>query len=110
MTDDVKNIVRFVQEHSWSQGMGNTKHAGPCGRFTMNMLVDIFLGKSSPLLVYIISIEMEHLKNSLICFLIDVKGFRITPFLTNESQFLRIKPIFKFLLERNHFMCFVLFH
>ncbi|XP_016072627.1 PREDICTED: Bloom syndrome protein isoform X2 [Miniopterus natalensis] len=47
VTDDVKNIVRFVQEHSWSQGMGNTKHAGPCGRFTMNMLVDIFLGTKS---------------------------------------------------------------
>ncbi|XP_054569383.1 recQ-like DNA helicase BLM isoform X2 [Eptesicus fuscus] len=43
VTDDVKNIVRFVQEHSSSQGMGNRKHVGPCGRFTMNMLVDIFL-------------------------------------------------------------------
>ncbi|XP_053514905.1 recQ-like DNA helicase BLM isoform X2 [Artibeus jamaicensis] len=44
VTDDVKSIVRFVQEHSSSQGMRNTKHVGPCGRFTMNMLVDIFLG------------------------------------------------------------------
>ncbi|KAK1327787.1 hypothetical protein QTO34_012695 [Cnephaeus nilssonii] len=47
VTDDVKNIVRFVQEHSSSQGMGNRKHVGPCGRFTMNMLVDIFLGSKS---------------------------------------------------------------
>lgn len=47
MTDDVKNIVRFVQEHSSSQVTRNTNHVGPSGRFTMNMLVDIFLGKSS---------------------------------------------------------------
>ncbi|XP_059534370.1 recQ-like DNA helicase BLM isoform X1 [Myotis daubentonii] len=47
VTDDVKNIVRFVQEHSSSQGMGNRNHVGPCGRFTMNMLVDIFLGSKS---------------------------------------------------------------
>ncbi|KAF6076685.1 BLM RecQ like helicase [Phyllostomus discolor] len=46
VTDDVKSIVRFVQEHSSSQGMRN-KHVGPCGRFTMNMLVDIFLGSKS---------------------------------------------------------------
>ncbi|XP_069899411.1 recQ-like DNA helicase BLM isoform X1 [Dipodomys merriami] len=44
VTDDVKNIVRFVQEHSLSQGM---RSAGPAGRFTMNMLVDIFLGSKS---------------------------------------------------------------
>uniref|UniRef100_A0A8C0CCC7 RecQ-like DNA helicase BLM n=1 Tax=Balaenoptera musculus TaxID=9771 RepID=A0A8C0CCC7_BALMU len=43
VTDDVKNIVRFVQEHSSSQGTRNIKHVGPSGRFTMNMLVDIFL-------------------------------------------------------------------
>nr|XP_019571670.1 PREDICTED: Bloom syndrome protein isoform X2 [Rhinolophus sinicus] len=47
VTDDVKNIVRFVQEQSSSQGTRNMKHAGPCGRFTMNMLVDIFLGSKS---------------------------------------------------------------
>ncbi|XP_005878542.1 PREDICTED: Bloom syndrome protein [Myotis brandtii] len=47
VTDDVKNIVRFVQEHSSSQGTGNRNHVGPCGRFTMNMLVDIFLGSKS---------------------------------------------------------------
>uniref|UniRef100_A0A8C8ZD81 RecQ-like DNA helicase BLM n=1 Tax=Prolemur simus TaxID=1328070 RepID=A0A8C8ZD81_PROSS len=43
VTDDVKNIIRFVQEHSSSQGMRNVKHFGPSGRLTMNMLVDIFL-------------------------------------------------------------------
>ncbi|XP_003413923.1 recQ-like DNA helicase BLM isoform X1 [Loxodonta africana] len=47
VTDDVKNIVRFVQEYNSSQGMKNIKHAGPSGRFTMNMLVDIFLGSKS---------------------------------------------------------------
>lgn len=50
MTDVTKNIIRFVQEHSSSQGTRNIKHVGPCGRFTMNMLVDIFLGKSTDLL------------------------------------------------------------
>ncbi|KAM9586178.1 recQ-like DNA helicase BLM [Trichechus inunguis] len=47
VTEDVKNIVRFVQEHNSSQGMRNIKHVGPSGRFTMNMLVDIFLGSKS---------------------------------------------------------------
>ncbi|XP_036787689.2 recQ-like DNA helicase BLM isoform X2 [Manis pentadactyla] len=47
VTDDVKNIVRFVQEHSSSQVTRNTNHVGPSGRFTMNMLVDIFLGSKS---------------------------------------------------------------
>lgn len=44
VTDDVKNIVRFVQEHSSSRGARNI---GSSGRFTMNMLVDIFLGSKS---------------------------------------------------------------
>uniref|UniRef100_A0A2K6KK04 RecQ-like DNA helicase BLM n=1 Tax=Rhinopithecus bieti TaxID=61621 RepID=A0A2K6KK04_RHIBE len=43
VTDDVKSIIRFVQEHSSSQGTRNIKRVGPSGRFTMNMLVDIFL-------------------------------------------------------------------
>ncbi|XP_025248431.1 Bloom syndrome protein isoform X2 [Theropithecus gelada] len=43
VTDDVKSIIRFVQERSSSQGTRNIKHVGPSGRFTMNMLVDIFL-------------------------------------------------------------------
>ncbi|ELW62827.1 Bloom syndrome protein [Tupaia chinensis] len=44
VTDDVKNIVKFVQEHSSSQ---RTKNVSSSGRFTMNMLVDIFLGSKS---------------------------------------------------------------
>ncbi|KAL1774363.1 Bloom syndrome protein isoform X6 [Sigmodon hispidus] len=44
VTEDVKNIVRFVQEHSSSPGIRNI---GPSGRFTLNMLVDIFLGSKS---------------------------------------------------------------
>ncbi|XP_077728479.1 recQ-like DNA helicase BLM isoform X1 [Canis aureus] len=47
VTDDVKNIVRFVQEHSSSQGTRIKNQLGPSGRFTMNMLVDIFLGSKS---------------------------------------------------------------
>ncbi|XP_042843940.1 Bloom syndrome protein isoform X1 [Panthera tigris] len=47
VTDDVKDIVRFVQEHSSAQGTRNKPPAGPSGRFTMNMLVDIFLGSKS---------------------------------------------------------------
>ncbi|KAM6180475.1 recQ-like DNA helicase BLM isoform 2-T2 [Erethizon dorsatum] len=47
VTGDVKNIIRFVQEHSSSQGRSNIKRVGPSGRFTMNMLVDIFLGSKS---------------------------------------------------------------
>ncbi|XP_076980387.1 recQ-like DNA helicase BLM isoform X2 [Tamandua tetradactyla] len=45
VTDDVKNIVRFVQDHNSSAR--NIRHVGPSGRFTMNMLVDIFLGSKS---------------------------------------------------------------
>ncbi|XP_037689030.1 Bloom syndrome protein isoform X2 [Choloepus didactylus] len=45
VTDDVKNIIRFVQDHNSSAR--NIKHVGPSGRFTMNMLVDIFLGSKS---------------------------------------------------------------
>ncbi|XP_007943330.1 Bloom syndrome protein [Orycteropus afer afer] len=47
VTDEVKNILRFVQEYNSSQGMRNIKNVGPSGRFTMNMLVDIFLGSKS---------------------------------------------------------------
>ncbi|XP_023568116.1 Bloom syndrome protein [Octodon degus] len=47
VTDDVKNIIRFVQEHSSLQGTRHVKRVSPSGRFTMNMLVDIFLGSKS---------------------------------------------------------------
>ncbi|XP_067999723.1 recQ-like DNA helicase BLM [Melanerpes formicivorus] len=46
VTEEVKSIVRFVQEHC-GQGRGNgRKHTGS-GRYTLNMMVDIFLGKTS---------------------------------------------------------------
>ncbi|KAM5291797.1 recQ-like DNA helicase BLM [Ctenodactylus gundi] len=47
VTNDVKDIVRFVQEHSSFPGTRGGKHIGPSGRFTINMLVDIFLGSKS---------------------------------------------------------------
>ncbi|KAG8516349.1 LOW QUALITY PROTEIN: Bloom syndrome protein [Galemys pyrenaicus] len=47
VTEDVKGIVRFVQEHSSPPERRAGRHAGPAGRFTMNMLVDIFLGSKS---------------------------------------------------------------
>ncbi|KAM9066333.1 Bloom syndrome protein [Sarcophilus harrisii] len=43
VTEDVKNIIKFVQEHDSLNGERN-KNMGSCGRFTMNMLTDIFLG------------------------------------------------------------------
>ncbi|XP_074092310.1 LOW QUALITY PROTEIN: recQ-like DNA helicase BLM [Macrotis lagotis] len=43
VTEDVKNIIKFVQEHDSLSGERN-KNMGSCGRFTLNMLVDIFLG------------------------------------------------------------------
>ncbi|XP_063106137.1 recQ-like DNA helicase BLM isoform X1 [Cavia porcellus] len=48
VTGDVKNIIKFIQEHSSLQGARSAKYVGPSsGRFTMNMLVDIFLGSKS---------------------------------------------------------------
>ncbi|XP_075063607.1 recQ-like DNA helicase BLM [Mixophyes fleayi] len=44
VTDEVKNIVRFVQEHCCS-GQGRGKNAK--NRLTLNMMVDIFLGSKS---------------------------------------------------------------
>ncbi|XP_041031089.1 Bloom syndrome protein homolog isoform X2 [Carcharodon carcharias] len=44
VTDEVKNIVRFAQEHCAS-ATGRKYNAGqPSSRLTLNMLVDIFLG------------------------------------------------------------------
>uniref|UniRef100_F7FCF8 RecQ-like DNA helicase BLM n=1 Tax=Ornithorhynchus anatinus TaxID=9258 RepID=F7FCF8_ORNAN len=43
VTEDVKNIVRFVQELDSLQGRRNMRNITSPGRFTMNMLVDIFL-------------------------------------------------------------------
>ncbi|XP_028907286.1 Bloom syndrome protein isoform X2 [Ornithorhynchus anatinus] len=47
VTEDVKNIVRFVQELDSLQGRRNMRNITSPGRFTMNMLVDIFLGSKS---------------------------------------------------------------
>ncbi|XP_063781550.1 recQ-like DNA helicase BLM isoform X2 [Pseudophryne corroboree] len=44
VTDEVKNIVRFVQEHC-SSGNGRGKNAK--SRLTINMMVDIFLGSKT---------------------------------------------------------------
>ncbi|XP_069768074.1 recQ-like DNA helicase BLM isoform X2 [Narcine bancroftii] len=44
VTEEVKRVVRFVQEHC-SRGNGRNCSAGqPSSRLTLNMLVDIFLG------------------------------------------------------------------
>ncbi|KAG8574853.1 hypothetical protein GDO81_009369 [Engystomops pustulosus] len=43
VTDEVKTIVRFVQEHCTAQGRGK----GAKNRLTLNMMVDIYLGSKS---------------------------------------------------------------
>nr|XP_006132166.1 Bloom syndrome protein isoform X1 [Pelodiscus sinensis] len=43
VTDEVKSIIRFVQEHCGQRGRRN---AGS-GRYTLNMMIDIFLGSKS---------------------------------------------------------------
>ncbi|XP_071610150.1 recQ-like DNA helicase BLM isoform X1 [Heliangelus exortis] len=45
VTDEVKSIVRFVQEHCGQ--MGQAKRNAASGRYTLNMMVDIFLGSKS---------------------------------------------------------------
>uniref|UniRef100_A0A8C8A675 RecQ-like DNA helicase BLM n=1 Tax=Otus sunia TaxID=257818 RepID=A0A8C8A675_9STRI len=47
VTDEVKSIVRFVQEHCGQMGRINTKRNTHSGRYTLNMMVDIFLGATS---------------------------------------------------------------
>ncbi|XP_036593125.1 Bloom syndrome protein [Trichosurus vulpecula] len=47
VTEDVKNIIKFVQEHDSLNGERNKRNMGSCGRFTLNMLVDIFLGSKT---------------------------------------------------------------
>ncbi|NXK10793.1 BLM protein, partial [Herpetotheres cachinnans] len=44
VTDEVKSIIRFVQEHC---GQINRKRNTGSGRYTLNMMVDIFLGTAS---------------------------------------------------------------
>ncbi|KFU93527.1 hypothetical protein M959_12586, partial [Chaetura pelagica] len=45
VTDEVKGIIRFVEEHC--EQKGRTKRSSGSGRYTLNMMVDIFLGAKS---------------------------------------------------------------
>ncbi|XP_007434770.1 Bloom syndrome protein [Python bivittatus] len=45
VTEEVKNIVRFVKEHCGEKGTGNIKRNA--GRYTLNMMIDIFLGSKN---------------------------------------------------------------
>ncbi|XP_063170119.1 recQ-like DNA helicase BLM [Candoia aspera] len=45
VTEEVKNILRFVKEHCGEKGTGNTKKNA--GRYTLNMMIDIFLGSKN---------------------------------------------------------------
>ncbi|NXO45645.1 BLM protein, partial [Locustella ochotensis] len=47
VTEDVKSIVRFVREHCGQGGRMNGKRNPGSGRYTLNMMVDIFLGSTS---------------------------------------------------------------
>ncbi|XP_009879451.1 PREDICTED: Bloom syndrome protein [Charadrius vociferus] len=47
VTDEVKSIIRFVQEHCGQMGQINGKRNTGSGRYTLNMMVDIFLGTKS---------------------------------------------------------------
>uniref|UniRef100_A0A8U8CAR6 RecQ-like DNA helicase BLM n=1 Tax=Geospiza parvula TaxID=87175 RepID=A0A8U8CAR6_GEOPR len=47
VTEDVKSIVRFVREHCAQAGRINGSRNPGSGRYTLNMMVDIFLGSTS---------------------------------------------------------------
>ncbi|NXL19002.1 BLM protein, partial [Setophaga kirtlandii] len=47
VTEDVKGIVRFVREHCAQAGRVNGSRNPGSGRYTLNMMVDIFLGSTS---------------------------------------------------------------
>ncbi|XP_066052431.1 recQ-like DNA helicase BLM isoform X2 [Chamaea fasciata] len=47
VTEDVRSIVRFVREHCGQAGRLNGKRNPGSGRYTLNMMVDIFLGSTS---------------------------------------------------------------
>ncbi|XP_065590196.1 recQ-like DNA helicase BLM [Cyrtonyx montezumae] len=47
VTDEVKSIVRFVQQHCAQMGRTNGNRNVGSGRYTLNMMVDIFLGAKS---------------------------------------------------------------
>lgn len=61
MTEEVKNIVRFVKEYCGEKGTRNIKRNA--GRYTLNMMIDIFLGK-----FYIIRICIYIYKSCMIFF------------------------------------------
>ncbi|XP_063268502.1 recQ-like DNA helicase BLM isoform X2 [Prinia subflava] len=47
VTEDVKSIVRFVREHCAHAGRMKGRSNPGSGRYTLNMMVDIFLGSTS---------------------------------------------------------------
>ncbi|XP_040979842.1 Bloom syndrome protein isoform X2 [Aquila chrysaetos chrysaetos] len=47
VTDEVKSIIRFVQQHCGQMGRINAKRSTGSGRYTLNMMVDIFLGTTN---------------------------------------------------------------
>ncbi|NXP17070.1 BLM protein, partial [Scytalopus superciliaris] len=47
VTEDVKNIIQFVREHCGQAGRMNGRKNPGSGRYTLNMMVDIFLGSTS---------------------------------------------------------------
>ncbi|XP_021262909.1 Bloom syndrome protein isoform X2 [Numida meleagris] len=47
VTDEVKSIIRFVQQHCGQMGGINGSRNTGSGRYTLNMMVDIFLGAKS---------------------------------------------------------------
>ncbi|XP_030353749.1 Bloom syndrome protein isoform X2 [Strigops habroptila] len=47
VTDEVKSIIRFVREHCGQKGRTNANRNTGSGRYTLNMMVDIFLGTAS---------------------------------------------------------------
>uniref|UniRef100_A0A8C3RES6 RecQ-like DNA helicase BLM n=1 Tax=Cyanoderma ruficeps TaxID=181631 RepID=A0A8C3RES6_9PASS len=47
VTEDVKSIVRFVRQHCGQAGRANGRRNPGSGRYTLNMMVDIFLGSTS---------------------------------------------------------------
>uniref|UniRef100_A0A8B9BPQ4 RecQ-like DNA helicase BLM n=1 Tax=Anser brachyrhynchus TaxID=132585 RepID=A0A8B9BPQ4_9AVES len=47
VTDEVKSIIRFVQQHCGEMRGINARRNAGSGRYTLNMMVDIFLGTKS---------------------------------------------------------------
>uniref|UniRef100_A0A8C6XZ99 RecQ-like DNA helicase BLM n=1 Tax=Naja naja TaxID=35670 RepID=A0A8C6XZ99_NAJNA len=45
VTEEVKNIVRFIKEYCGEKGTRNIKRSA--GRYTLNMMIDIFLGSKA---------------------------------------------------------------